>query len=90
MHNRVLAAIRSQPWAILPEYMEAIEAIATRALDNPAVLGVELDGHKARMAEAIAEMGAPFPGARSAAIKDGVGSLPLFGPIFPRARSRSC
>lgn len=85
MHNRILAAIRSQPWAILPEYMDAIEAIALRALDNPAVIGVEVDGHKQRMAEAIAEMGAPFPGARAAAIRDGVGSLPLFGPIFPRA-----
>lgn len=85
MNNRVLAAIRSQPWAILPEYMEAIEAIATRALDNPAVIAIERDGHADRMAEAIAEMGAPFPGARSAAIRDGVGSLPLFGPVFPRA-----
>lgn len=85
MNNRVLAAIRSQPWAILPEYMDAIEAIAARAFDNPAVIGVELDGHAERMAEAIAEMGAPFPGARAAAIRDGVASLPLFGPIFPRA-----
>ncbi|HEY8604717.1 S49 family peptidase [Tsuneonella suprasediminis] len=85
MNNRVLAAIRSQPWAILPEYMDAIEAIAIRALDNPAVIAAEMDGHAERMAEAIAEMGAPFPGARSAAIRDGVGSLPLFGPVFPRA-----
>ncbi|MDP2129985.1 MAG: S49 family peptidase [Erythrobacter sp.] len=83
--GRVLAAIRSQPWAILPEYMDAIEAIAQRALDHPAVIGVEVDGHRERMAEAIAEMGAPFPGARSAAIRDGVASLPLFGPVFPRA-----
>lgn len=83
--GRVLAAIRSQPWAILPEYMDAIEAIAQRALDHPAVIGVEVDGHRERMAEAIAEMGSPFPGARSAAIRDGVGSLPLFGPVFPRA-----
>lgn len=85
MHNRVLAAIRSQPWAILPEYMDAIEAIAVRALDHPTLIGIEVDGHQERMAEAIAEMGAPFPGARSAAIRDGVASLPLFGPIFPRA-----
>lgn len=85
MNNRVLAAIRSQPWAILPEYMDAIEAIASRALDHPAVIGVEVDGHRERMAEAIAEMGSPFPGARLAAIRDGVGSLPLFGPVFPRA-----
>ena len=85
MNSRILAAIRSQPWAILPEYLEAIEAIALRGLDDPAVIAVEADGHKQRMAEAVAEMGAPFPGARSAAIRDGVGSLPLFGPVFPRA-----
>lgn len=87
MNNRVLAAIRSQPWAILPEYMDAIEAIALRALDNPAIVAVESDGHAERMAEAIVEMGAHFPGTRSAAIRDGVGSLPLFGPIFPRANT---
>lgn len=87
MHNRVLGAIRSQPWAILPEYMEAIEAIAVRALDHPAVVAIEADGHEDRMVEAIAEMGAPFPGARSVAIRDGVASIPLFGPIFPRANT---
>ncbi|WOF43778.1 S49 family peptidase [Sphingopyxis indica] len=85
MHSRILAAIRSQPWAILPEYLEAIEAIAVRALDNPALVGVEIDGHQERMAEAVAEMGAPMPGTRSAAIRDGVASMPLFGPVFPRA-----
>jgi ClpP class serine protease len=83
--GRVLAAIRSQPWAILPEYMEAIEAVALRTLDHPALIGVEMDGHRERMAEAVAEMGAPMPGARHAAIRDGVASLPLFGPVFPRA-----
>lgn len=85
MHNRVLAAIRSQPWAIMPEYLDAIEAIALRALDNPAIATIEGDSHEQRMAEAIAEMGAPMPGTRSVAIRQGVASMPLFGPIFPRA-----
>ena len=85
MNNRVLAAIRSQPWAIMPEYLDAIEAIALRALDNPAIVTIEGDGHQQRMAEAIAEMGAPMPGTRSVAIRQGVASIPLFGPIFPRA-----
>lgn len=85
MHNRVLAAIRSQPWAIMPEYLDAIEAIALRALDNPAIATIEGDSHQQRMAEAIAEMGAPMPGTRSVAIRQGVASMPLFGPIFPRA-----
>lgn len=87
MNNRVLAAIRSQPWAIMPEYLDAIEAIALRALDNPAIVTIEGDGHQQRMAEAIAEMGAPMPGTRSVAIRQGVASIPLFGPIFPRANT---
>jgi ClpP class serine protease len=85
MSNRILAAIRSQPWAIVPEYLAAIEAIAARALDDPAVIAVSRDGHAERIAEAVAEMGTAFPGTRAAAIRDGVGSLPLFGPIVPRA-----
>lgn len=85
MNNRVLAAIRSQPWAILPEYMEAIEAIALRFDDDPSIAKLEIDGHEERMAEAIAEMGSPMPGVQGAAFRDGVASLPLFGPIFPRA-----
>lgn len=85
MNNRILAAIRSQPWAILPDYLDAIEAIALRGFDDPARIALEADGHRERMVEAVAEMGAPFPGARSAAIRDGVASLPLFGPVFPRA-----
>lgn len=85
MNDRILAAIRAQPWAILPDYFDAIEAIARHAFDNSALIELEADGHATRMAEAVAEMGAPFPGARCAAFRDGVASLPLFGPIFPRA-----
>src|SRR3546814_8316793 len=48
MNSHVLAAIRSQPWAIMPEYLAAIEAIALRALDHPAIVAVEADGHKER------------------------------------------
>lgn len=85
MNSHVLAAIRSQPWAIMPEYLAAIEAIALRALDHPAIVAVETDGHSERMVEAVAEMGGRFPGSRNATIREGVGCLPLFGPVFPRA-----
>src|SRR3546814_1641841 len=30
-------------------------------------------------------MGGRFPGSRNATIREGVGCLPLFGPVFPRA-----
>src|SRR3546814_20924897 len=84
MNSHFLGAIRSQPGAIMPEYLAAIEAIALRALDHPAIVAVEADGHKERMVEAVAEMGGRFPGSRNATIREGVGCLPLFGPVFPR------
>ncbi len=85
MNDRLLAAIRSVPWAILPGYLEAIEAMAMRSLDHPAVQAVAEDGHVERHFEAIAQMGERAAGTRSAAIRDGVGALPIFGPILPRA-----
>ncbi len=85
MTHRILAAIHSQPWAIMPGYLEAIEAMAIRALDHPAVAEVAADGHADRHLEAIAQMGERVAGTRSAAIRDGVGALPIMGPILPRA-----
>lgn len=89
MSDRILAAIRSVPWAIMPGYLEAIEAIAMRALDHPAVQAVAGDGHEERHFAAIAQMGERVSGTRSAAIRDGVGALPIFGPILPRASMMS-
>lgn len=83
--DRVLAAIRSLPWAIMPGYLEAIEALAVRALDHPAVQAVAEDGHADRHFAAIAQMGERVAGTRSAAVRDGVGALPIMGPILPRA-----
>lgn len=85
MPHRVLAAIRSTPWAILPEYLVAIEAIAERALATPAVLEVASDGHMDQFNAMIASMGERIPGTARATIRDGVGILPILGPIFPRA-----
>lgn len=85
MSNRILAAIYAQPWAIMPGYLEAIEALAMRAIDHPAVAEVAADGHAERHFDAIAQMGERVAGTRSAAIRDGVGALPIFGPILPRA-----
>lgn len=87
MNPRILAAIRSTPWAILPEYLLAIEAIASRAMDSDVLALVEADGHAERMVEAIADVGSAMPGTSQAAFRDGVASLPLFGPLFPRANA---
>ncbi len=85
MPNRVLAAIRGMPWAILPEYLAAIEALAERAMDHPALLKVEADGHAQRFEAMIASFGERVPGTDRAFVRDGVGILPIVGPIFPRA-----
>lgn len=85
MNSHVLTAIRSQPWAIMHGYLEAIEAIALRVLDDPAVLALKADGHEDRQLSAVAAMGARAPATRKAMLRDGVGLLPVMGPVFPRA-----
>lgn len=84
MHH-LIAAIRSQPWAILPDYLEAIEGIVMRLAQNPSLDAIALDGHAERHFEALAQMGARAEGTRSATLRDSVGCLPIMGPILPRA-----
>jgi len=86
--SRVLAAIRGQPWAIMPDYLGAIEAIATRAFNAGALQSVAADGHAARLDDglhAVAAVGSRLEGARMSTVRDGAAVLPVFGPIFPRA-----
>lgn len=83
-----LAAVRAQPWAILPEYLDAIEALALRALEADVLRTVAADGHADRLAgtyDAIAAVGAPLEGARLSTVRDGTAVVPVLGPIFPRA-----
>lgn len=84
----LLAAIRGQPWAILPAYLDAIEAMALRAWDAGALRDVAGDGHQARLLaahEAVAATGQPLAGATMSTMRDGAAVVPVFGPIFPRA-----
>jgi ClpP class serine protease len=83
-----LAAIRAQPWAILPDYLDAIEALAERALQAEVLDRLAGDGHAVRLAgglEAIAAVGTQLEGARLSTVRDGTAVVPVFGPIFPRA-----
>ncbi|MEP2103083.1 MAG: S49 family peptidase [Parasphingorhabdus sp.] len=84
MNNRILAAIRSQPWAIMPEYLDAIEAIAMRAIDHPSLAHVEADGHEQRYISALAQMGSPLTSTKTVMFRNGVASMPVFGPLIPR------
>lgn len=84
----IVAAIRAQPWAILPEYLEAIEAIAIRALDAEVLKVVAGDGHAASMDAsrmAVAAVGTRLEGSRGSTIRNGAAVVPLLGTIFPRA-----
>lgn len=68
--DKVLATIASQPWAILPEALDQIIAIASRGWSDP----------EAALAKR-AERGDPGAADRRAA----TAIIPIFGPIFPRA-----
>lgn len=84
----IVAAIRAQPWAILPEYLEAIEAIAIRALDADVLKRVAGDGHEASIdasRTAIAAIGTRLEGSRASTVRNGTAVVPILGGIFPRA-----
>ncbi len=82
----ILAAVRAQPWAIMPEYLAAIEAIAARLERGEAVATVADDGHAERYAAFHAAAGGRVQGTRGAVFAaDGIAMVPVFGPIFPRA-----
>jgi ClpP class serine protease len=85
----LVTAIRAQPWAIMPEYLEAVEAIALRAMDAEILERVAADGHEAQMAasrEAVAAMGARLEGSRmSSTVRGATAVVPIIGTIFPRA-----
>lgn len=84
-----LEAIRAVPWAIQPEYLGAIEAIAARALDTPTLEILRSDGHAERyqaILSAVADTGDRLAGTNSVRVnRSGVATLPVMGPIFPRA-----
>lgn len=86
--SAIVSAIRAQPWAILPDYLEAIEAIAIRALDADILRRVAGDGHEASMDAsrmAVAAVGTPLEGARRSTVRNGTAVIPLLGAIFPRS-----
>lgn len=86
--SALIAAIRAHPWAIMPEYLEAIEAIAARAMDADVLARIADDAHHRTIGaswSALAAVGLPLDGAASATHRDGAAIIPVLGPIFPRA-----
>ncbi len=69
---RLMRAIQAHQWAILPEYLDTIAAIAQRAGDDPAAVAKRL--------------GRPLDNSQSVEMREGgVAVLTIAGPIFPRA-----
>lgn len=86
--SAVVSAIRSQPWAILPDYLEAIEAIAIRALDSDVLQKFAQDGHAAQVEQslqAVAALGTPLEGATMSMVRGATAIVPLVGAIYPRS-----
>lgn len=84
----VIAAIRAQPWAIQPEYLAAIEAIAARAMESDVLKLLAGDGHEARFAssrDAVAAVGENLAGSSMSTIRDGTAVVPVLGAIYPRS-----
>jgi ClpP class serine protease len=67
-HHRILAAIQSEIWAITPEALNQIIAIAQGANESP---------------EAVAaRLGRPLENTRTVTQRDGAAIIPVIGPIF--------
>lgn len=68
---KAIDLIHSQPWAITPEVLETICAIALRQGEGP---------------EAVAaRLGRPLENTRKVTVRGGVAVIPISGPIFPKA-----
>jgi len=66
--ERVLAAIAATPWAILPDALDTILAIAARETEGP---------------EAVAaRLGRQLDNTHRATMRDGVAIIPVSGPLF--------
>lgn len=74
MKRRALDAVLSTAWAITPEYMEVIAAIAER------------EHEYAGNIEALeAKLGRPLGNSMRATVRDGVAIIPMEGPLMRRA-----
>lgn len=66
-HKRILAAIQSELWAITPDALQKIVAVAQGFGDPEAV---------------AAKLGKPLTNTRTVTVREGVAIVPVIGPIF--------
>lgn len=68
---RAFDAILRMPWAIRPEWLRTLGDIAQRRGVDPKALA--------------ADLGRPLEKTYTVTVRDGVATIPIIGPIFPRA-----
>lgn len=71
MTIRAIDLLHGQPWAIQPETLETLTAIALRENDTPSAVA--------------ARLGCPLENTRTVTHRDGAAIIPVTGPIFRRA-----
>lgn len=73
----------SLPWAIRPEALQSMLAIAARAEISPDVVAAAMTGGSP--AAVAARLGRPLDNTHAVTNRDGVAVIPIDGPIFRRA-----
>jgi ClpP class serine protease len=82
--SRILSALTAEPWAIEPSWLPLLVALAQRNHSAPEVEAAK--GWQARDFDLMVGPGAQrLPGSQRSYVIDGVGIIPIVGPIFPRA-----
>src|SRR4051794_27667448 len=82
--SRFLNALCSEPWAIIPSWLPMLAAIAQRNASAPEVQAAREWVRRDHLAM-VGPAAQKLPGSNSAFVVNGVGVLPILGPIFPRA-----
>lgn len=77
---RVLDAVLGQPWAIKPEWLNTIAAIAQRGGDE-----TWAQNHPPRQRSIHAHPGKPLGNSLDSTARGATAIIPILGPIFPRA-----
>lgn len=84
MPNRAIRALLSEPWAIDPEYLKLLAAIAQRNHGAEEVKAAE-DWAKRDYQLMAGPKATRLDGAARSFVSGGVAIIPICGPIFPRA-----
>lgn len=79
---RILTALTSQPWAILPEALGVMCAVALREQADRDAAALVREARSLRPSAVAAQLGRPMDGTRAVTVRDGVAMLPIAGPIF--------